>query len=155
MSQQNVELVRLGFEAFNRGGIPAYLERFDPDVVWHTSEDNPDVDTYNGREGLVELAATWREMFDELRVEPYELIDVGDYVIAPSRVRGRGTSSGADIDMPRAYTFKVRSGMVVETWKHRTRHKPSKPLVCRSKTPAPTPLDCFRIARGAVAGSFF
>lgn len=78
MSGANVEAVRHSFDLFNRGDIPAWLEGFDPDTVWHTSEDNPDVDTYHDHEGLVELVATWREMFDDLRVEPNELIDAGE-----------------------------------------------------------------------------
>jgi len=123
MSQENVEIVRRGVRAFNEGDVEAWLEQFDPDIVWHASEDNPDVDTYHGHEGLVQLAATWREMFEELRVEPHEIIDRGDHVILAARVRGLGTSSGAEIDMPRTWTMKLRDGETIEVWEHRTKEQ--------------------------------
>ena len=34
MSQENVEIVRRVFEAFNRRDIAAFLELLDPDVEW-------------------------------------------------------------------------------------------------------------------------
>jgi ketosteroid isomerase-like protein len=123
MSQENLDLARRAYETFNRGDIPAWLEQFDPGVVWHTSVDNPDVDTYQGREGLAQLAATWREMFEQLRVEPYDLFEAGGYLLLPARVRGRGSSSGTEIDMPRTWTFKPRNGRIVEVWEHRTREQ--------------------------------
>jgi ketosteroid isomerase-like protein len=62
-------------------------------------------------------------MFEELRVEPHEVIDGGDCVILPARVRGRGTSSGAEIDMPRTWTMKFRDGKTIEVWEHRTKQQ--------------------------------
>jgi ketosteroid isomerase-like protein len=121
MSQENVDVVRQAFELFNRGDTPMWLDLFDPSVVWHTSDDNPDVDTYHGREGLAELATTWRDMFEELRIEPHEFIAEGDYVIASARVRGQGTSSGAEIDMSRTYTMRLHNGTTIEVWEHRTK----------------------------------
>jgi ketosteroid isomerase-like protein len=35
MSQENVENVRRGYEAFARGDLDAVLERLDSDVDWH------------------------------------------------------------------------------------------------------------------------
>jgi len=116
MSQENAEVVRRVVRAFNDGDVEAWLEQFDPDIVWHASEDNPDVDAAHGHRGLVELAATWWEMFEELRVEPHD-------VILPARVRGRGTSSGAEIDMPRTWTSKLRDRRTIEVWEHRTKEQ--------------------------------
>ena len=131
MSQENVAATRRVFEIFNRGDMAAWLEQYDPGIVWHASEDNPDVDTYRGHEGLADLAETWRQMFDELRVEPEEFIDAGDYVIVPARARGRGTNSGAEIDMPRTYTAKLRDGKTIEVWEHRTKKQALEALGLR------------------------
>jgi hypothetical protein len=38
-------------------------------------------------------------------------------------VRGRGTSSGAEIDMPRTWTMKFRDGKTIEVWEHRTKQQ--------------------------------
>ena len=122
MSQENVDRVRSSFDSFNRGDMPPMLlEHFDPAIAWHTAEDNPDTDVYRGREALAELIATWREMFEAMRIEPSEFIEVADRVIAPARVLGRGAASGARIDMERTYRFKLRDGRIVEVWEHRTK----------------------------------
>jgi ketosteroid isomerase-like protein len=63
MSQENVEPARLGIELFNRGDVAAFVDQYDPDVVFHTSVDNPDVDTYSARQAVAALGAAWREMF--------------------------------------------------------------------------------------------
>lgn len=49
MSRENVEAVRQAFEAFNRGGIPAMQEFWDPEVVWHTDPMVPEPGVYEGR----------------------------------------------------------------------------------------------------------
>jgi ketosteroid isomerase-like protein len=36
MSQENVDLVRVGFAAHNRGDLDALVEFYDPDVVFET-----------------------------------------------------------------------------------------------------------------------
>jgi ketosteroid isomerase-like protein len=50
MSQENVEAVRQGIEAFNRRDLDAFVARLSPDVVW---EENPDLpglrEIYRGR----------------------------------------------------------------------------------------------------------
>ena len=35
MSQQDVQTLREGYEAFNRKDIPSVLERFDPQIEWN------------------------------------------------------------------------------------------------------------------------
>ena len=35
MSQQDVQTIREGYEAFNRKDIPGVLQRFDPQIEWH------------------------------------------------------------------------------------------------------------------------
>jgi ketosteroid isomerase-like protein len=126
MSKDNVAAVRRAYEIFNTGDLSAWLEQCDPEVVWHASEDNPDADTYYGRDGLAALFVTWQEMFEELRVEPDEFIDAGDYVIVPARVRGRGAGSGAEIDMPSTWTWRLRDGKTIEAWEHRTKEQALK-----------------------------
>jgi ketosteroid isomerase-like protein len=124
MSLENVDKVRSSFDSFNRGDMPPTLfKHFDPAIAWHTSEDNPDTAVYHGREALAELIATWREMFEEMRIEPSEFIEVTDGVITPARVLGRGAASGARIDMQRTYRFELRDGRIVEVWEHRTKEE--------------------------------
>jgi ketosteroid isomerase-like protein len=52
MSRENVELVRQAFEAFNRDGLPALQEFWDPEIVWHTDPMVPEPGVYEGREAV-------------------------------------------------------------------------------------------------------
>jgi ketosteroid isomerase-like protein len=103
MSEEAVERIRRGYEAFNRGDLAAAAEGFDPNIEWRIPfelPDSPPDETYHGREGVVRFWETWRAAFDDFRVEIEEIIDAGDQVIVFAGVRGRGVGSGADVKTP-------------------------------------------------------
>jgi uncharacterized protein len=90
MSQENVERVREGYAAFNRGNIEAAVQGFHPDIEWLAWDALPDGATLRGRDAVRELFETWRLLFDDFTVEAEEFIDAGDQVIVVTRARGRG-----------------------------------------------------------------
>ena len=53
MSQENIEVVRRSFDAWNRGDLAAYLGCFDPEVEWTTTGRYVEAGTYRGHEGLL------------------------------------------------------------------------------------------------------
>jgi ketosteroid isomerase-like protein len=53
MSQENVEVVRAGFEAYNRGDVDALLGLLDPQVEW--TDQFVEGGTFRGREGVHEF----------------------------------------------------------------------------------------------------
>ena len=63
MSQENVEIVRRGFEAYGRGDFAAMLKNAHPEQITYREE--PDGSTFHGREGLMQAIAEWVEDFDE------------------------------------------------------------------------------------------
>ena len=103
MSQEAVERIRRGYEAFNRGDLAGAAKDFDPNIEWRISlqlPDSPPDETYRGPEGVVCFWETWRAAFDDFRVELEEIIDAGDRVIVFAGVRGRGAGSGAYVKSP-------------------------------------------------------
>jgi ketosteroid isomerase-like protein len=103
MSQENVERIRRGYEAFNRGDLAGAAKDFDPSFEWRISlqlPDSPPDETYRGPEDIIRFWETWRAAFDDFRIELEEIIDAGDHVIVFARVRGRGVGSGADVETP-------------------------------------------------------
>jgi hypothetical protein len=53
MSDENVELVREGYEAWNRGDLDWPLDHITPDYEFRTAQLFPDTEAvYRGREGL-------------------------------------------------------------------------------------------------------
>ena len=63
MSDQNVEIVRASFEAWNAGDMDAYRELYDPDAVLRMPEGWPEPGPYFGRETAMrqfeQLNDTW------------------------------------------------------------------------------------------------
>ena len=79
MSQQDVQTIREGYEAFNRQDIPTVLERFDPQIEW--------IEPGGGRApagmflGTQEIAnkvfAVVPENFDDFSANAEQFIDAG------------------------------------------------------------------------------
>jgi ketosteroid isomerase-like protein len=119
MSAENVEIVRKSYERESKSLGPEW-ETIAPGFEYHTLGTEPDAGIYRGHEGFRELISLWTDMFDELRIDAQEFIDAGDYVIVPSRVRGRGRGSGVDIDAPYVLVWKFRDGLRVECREYTT-----------------------------------
>ena len=91
MSQENLEIVRRAIDAYNRGQDA--LDLFDPEIKWVTTGRFVEPDTYRGHEEVRRYLQALRDDFEELHLEPHELVDSGDHVIAPVRCTGRGRLS--------------------------------------------------------------
>ena len=63
MSQQNVEVVKAAFDAWNAGDMDRVRDLYDPNIVLHMVPDWPEPGPYAGREAvmrqLVQLRETW------------------------------------------------------------------------------------------------
>lgn len=68
MSQENVERVLRGYEAFNRGDLEAASAGFDPNIEWVPLETLPDDAPVRGQEGVRRWWRMWREHMDDLRI---------------------------------------------------------------------------------------
>jgi ketosteroid isomerase-like protein len=114
VSQENVEVVRSIFAAWERGDFSS-AEWAHPEVEF-VVVDGP---TPSSSTGVAAMAATWRgylSTFEELRVEADECRALDDErVLVLVHFRGRGKTSGmevADTHMKGANVFHVRDGKV-------------------------------------------
>jgi len=123
MSQGNGEIVRRFAESLNRRDISQLYDLFDPDVVYHPRADEPDPSPHVGRDAYKRLVDGFVESFSEISFEIQELIDAGDYVIASTVLRARGSASGADVRDAYVFVYKLRDGLVVEGWEYRTKQE--------------------------------
>ena len=117
MSQENVEIVRSGFEALNAGEPD--LSIVDPAVVYHPRSDEPDPSPHVGRDAYERLLGGFLESFRDLWFEVVELIDAGDRVIVSTVLHARGAVSGASVDDTYVFVYKMRDGLAVEGWEYR------------------------------------
>jgi ketosteroid isomerase-like protein len=116
MSQENVELVRKVFAAFDRGDIEAVLRLCDEDIVITQPAEVPGIDPQQrGHQGVLEAFAIWPEQWDDFRVEVLGLTAApADKVIANIRTLGRGRQSGVEVDMEFSFVFTVRDEKIIE-----------------------------------------
>jgi ketosteroid isomerase-like protein len=110
MSQENVEIVRRSYMAFERGEVSAALDDAHPDVVTYRAE--PEARTWHGPEGFLEALADWTEGFDEFSVTAEEFIDAGDRVIVRVHQKAVGRSSGAPVEADFWFVHTLSSAKV-------------------------------------------
>jgi uncharacterized protein len=113
MSQENVELVRLGYEAFNRGDLDGLLDLCAPDVEW---QDPVAIDTsaVTGKDAVRAFFETVMEPWEELRREPEEIIDLGeDRVLVLFHTAARGKESGIEVDARAGDLLTIRDGLLL------------------------------------------
>ena len=114
MSQENVDALQKGYEAFGKGDIDAAFANFADDIVWKGVGDSvPGGGTYNGidevkNKWLPEFAATYQDF----RQSADELLDCGDYVIALGT--SRATVAGEEIKARFCHVWKYSGDKVVE-----------------------------------------
>jgi len=111
MSEENVEIVRRGYVAFNRRELDPIRDDIHPDFeLDFTQSLSPDRGTYRGFDGINRLFSLYWEAFEEFTLEPEEFIESGAIVIALVRGTGRGRGSGVDVEVrgPHLWTFRDR-----------------------------------------------
>jgi uncharacterized protein len=111
MSQQNVEIVRRGWEAFNRGD-PAFLADFAEDAEFEEDPAFPEAGVFRGREEILAYIRGFQEQMRDHRFEVEEVRDLGDQVLALLRETARGASSGVHVDQRPAFLFQFRGGRI-------------------------------------------
>jgi ketosteroid isomerase-like protein len=115
MSQENIEIVRDAFVAYNRGDLDAFLDEYCADDIDYRAAEGAldDHGPIQGKDGLRAFMQDWLDMFDDFKAEPVELIEAGeDKVIAVVRISGRAKLSGVETDLTYAELWTLRDGKV-------------------------------------------
>jgi ketosteroid isomerase-like protein len=113
MTAGDVEIVRRGYDAFNRGDVGAVLEVLDPQVVWHAPPILPESGTFHGREEVRRWLESYGDAWEETRVDVEDIREEGDRVVAQVRVSGRGRGSGVPVSgNSDLHVWRVRDGLV-------------------------------------------
>jgi ketosteroid isomerase-like protein len=109
MSQQDVELVRAIYDAWRVGeSARAYMH---PDIEYVNPPNAVEPGTLRGPGSFARI----RDAYDDVRIEPTELIDAGgggDVVVVAS-VHAVGRASGVPIEWHHGYIWTVSEGKAV------------------------------------------
>ena len=117
MTQENVEMVRGGFEALNRRDIDVWIDGFHGDVEVHDLPTIPDAPVYRSHDDLRNWVETMFEVWTEdSYYELVELLPEGDFVIATVRAHAKGRGSGVPIELTFFQVFEIDEGKVRRAW---------------------------------------
>jgi ketosteroid isomerase-like protein len=116
MSQENVEAFTRVLDAYNRRDIDAFLEVFDPMVEAHPlnlAMFGQEGTVYRGHDGLRQFIRDVDEVLAEMQVEPLEIRDLGERIVARGRLHAHGRASGAEIESPISWVVDFTNGRVI------------------------------------------
>jgi ketosteroid isomerase-like protein len=106
----NVELARLGLDAFANGRVAEMMSLISEEVEVFGSPDLMNSGTYHGHDGFMHWTREWTDAWQEFGVEPLSIEAVGDdHVVAVvhQRAKGRG---GIEVEMDVTFLFEARGG---------------------------------------------
>ena len=114
MLNENVELIRVAYEAYARGDFDSILQLVDPDLEWtflDPSFEDPDPQVCHGREQL--QLALERQAEQGLRSELQEVLGNGERVMVVVRTPGVDAYRARKADDLNFDVFTMREGRVV------------------------------------------
>ena len=114
-------MVHAAYDAFARADMDALKELLSPDIEWRTTPDVPFLGNYRGIDEFLAAMNEWSEPFDELTTTVEEIIDAGDCAVVRHRMHGRGTDSGAEVDLVLWQVVTVENGRLTRMHDFATR----------------------------------
>lgn len=109
----NEELLRRGYDAFNRRDWDAFVEGLAEDVLLEqTSAVFDSRGRFQGRDGFMDSQRELAEAWDDLRYEPLEFHEDGDRVLVIVRFSARGHETGIPFESEIGHLFTIRDGQI-------------------------------------------
>jgi ketosteroid isomerase-like protein len=117
-ADENVAIMRRGYEAFNKGDMDTLVELFDEGMVWHLPGRSSFADDYQGRDAtLAYFAQLGQQTGGTFRAELQELVgDDEDRVIGMQR--STGDRNGKHLDVGNCIVFQLKDGRVIDGREH-------------------------------------
>jgi len=120
MSQENVEVIREGIDAWNAGDMDRLRELYDPDAIARSPPGWPEPGPFVGRDAIMQEFSKVRASLDSDTVERLsDFLTAGDRVIVRTAWKGAGRGPAMDMEFTLAYT--VRGGRIFYLeyfWEH-------------------------------------
>ena len=117
-SDENVAIMRRGYDAFNRGDMKTLVEIFDERAVWHLPGRSALANDYQGREAILayfgrigqDTGGTFQAELERL------LADNDDRVVGIQR--STANRNGKHLDVGNCIVFQLKDGRVTDGREH-------------------------------------
>jgi len=113
VSQENVEIVRMGYEAWNRGDLDHIRRMIDDSFEWREALEVPGAGTRRGRAEFDRYLRSFPHFWRQFEFEPVEIRDAGDRVLAVVVERGRSARSDVEVSQLFVHVWTLRAGKAV------------------------------------------
>ena len=114
MSQENVDLVRRGYEALARGDLDALFQILDPDVEMDDAANFPEASVYKGHQGVLDFLSQQAPVWDDFQILPERFIAVEDKVLVLHKQVGRSKITGLQLEARYAHVWTIRDGLGIQ-----------------------------------------
>jgi ketosteroid isomerase-like protein len=119
MSQENVEIVRRLYDAWEREGSFAASGLLHPAIVWTNPSDAIETGTYVGVDAFEAATRKITDSFGEVHWDIDEYVDAGDDVVVFLVMQVRGRASGASVKDKQKHVWTLDNGKAVRVqWFH-------------------------------------
>ena len=109
MSEQNIDVVRATFDAFQKRDLHAFLTCMDPEVEYRSLILEVE-GTYHGHDGIRSWWESVLAVFPDWSPQIEEARELGNRVVSRVRAEGRGTGSGIALERDIWHVAEVRDG---------------------------------------------
>jgi ketosteroid isomerase-like protein len=112
MSQENVEVVRRYYAAWNAGGVDAARRFWSDDFEWQDAPEMPDSGTYRGVEAAAAHFRDLNEVLGTMEVHVDRLLPAGDEVFVLLHVHLDAPRGGLPLDGPIFESVRIEEGKI-------------------------------------------
>jgi ketosteroid isomerase-like protein len=110
---ENVAIVRMFGEAFNRLDMDSIVAWLDPEIELREWPNAPGAQTYHGSDGVRQALDSWFESWEWMRIEILELHETEDRVLVTAHQRAMGKGSKVEVEIKSFNVYTFRDGKVV------------------------------------------
>jgi ketosteroid isomerase-like protein len=120
-AQDNIELVKSAFDAWNRGDVDGFVDHAAEDLAWHEVSGRPEAHgtEHLGRESIRRSLKSLFDAWESYRLEAERIEEVDDRILAVVREVARGRTSGVKVEGRWGYLITVEDGQIVRVEAHR------------------------------------
>jgi ketosteroid isomerase-like protein len=116
MSEENVELARRVFEAWNEGGAESAKRFWAEDIEFHDPPDLPDSRVVQGRDAVGAYLTSQTEVVGDLKLNIVDARERGESVVLRMELTVHGAESGLDVPGEIAQVVEVANGKFQRVW---------------------------------------
>jgi ketosteroid isomerase-like protein len=123
MSEENVEIVRRAFDAWNSRDNDTGFSLVDPEIEVEVNLNSPIDGIYRGQGGLAKFMTEFWGQFETYRSDFVESIPADENVIIKVHHHGTGRGSGVEVEMLNWQVFTFRDGRIFRWRNFNTREQ--------------------------------